>query len=118
MNESLKLKQLEIGRTVGRHLPTDNVFRIRIPRLMVKINHEKERIRFNTHIFVNDTKCKVHPVSNLTTQNYITVPKSVNCNLSHIATEIINDVAYIPENTPVTIACFYDNNKMIIIDSY
>lgn len=117
MNDYMKLKQIEVVRTVGIHKPDDKYLRIRIPRLMVKIAHEKERIYFDTNIFVNDTDCKIYPANNITTQNFITVPKSSTCDLSHVAVKV-DDEYIIPENTPLICMCLYDHNKLIITDPY
>lgn len=114
----MKLKQIEVVRTVGVHKPDDKYLRIRVPRLMVKINHEKERIHFDTNVFVNDIDCKVYPAHTIVTQNYITVPRASTCDLYPVSIRDENDEHIIPNNTPLICLCLYDHNKLIITDPY
>lgn len=117
MIDTMKLNQLEIVRTVGTHRPTDTHFNIRIPRVMVKINHDTQRITYNTNIFVNAPDCMVYPKNSIITQNFITVRRVNSCDLSHVAVRI-GDEYIIPENTPLICASFYNYNTLYIIDSY
>lgn len=117
MDDTMKLKSLEVVRTVGNHEPDATSLKIRIPRLMAKINQPITIENFDTNIFVNDDKCRVYPKNTITTQNYITVQRSVNCDLSHTV-KIIDDKSVIPENTQLVCSCIYDTNKITVIDSY
>ena len=116
MQNFMKLNNLEIARTVGDHRLDEKYLRIRIPRLMAKINNASIE-HFDNNIFVNDDNCRVYPQNNLTIQNYITVPKSTNCDLSHVAV-MINGIPIIPNNTSVVCSCIYDTSKITVIDSY
>lgn len=111
------MSQLEFARTVGVHKLTDTKLRIRIPRFMVNITRDFERISFNRNIFINAPDCKISANNRLEAQNYITVPKTANCDLSHIAVRDDNGVLIIPDNSSVICACFY-NDLIFVIDSY
>lgn len=114
----MELKQLEFARTVGTHKPDDKFFRIRIPRLMVNITKDKQRAYIDNTIFLNASECMVHPAHTISTQNYITIPRTPNCNLNHLVREV-NDELIIPDNTPVVCACFYGTKCLsYIIDAY
>lgn len=117
MSDSMKLNPLEFAKTVGVHDVDSKLFRIRIPKWMVNIDKEKQRIGFNNNIFVNDSSCKVTPSASVTTQNYITVPRTPNCDLTHVSTidEFGNRI--IPDNTSVICSCFYGKFPFIT-DSY
>lgn len=117
-NKVSKLNQLEFARTVGIHDPNDTMLRIRIPRLMVNISRETERIIFDRNIFVNAPDCKILSTNMIETQNFITVPKTANCDLSHIVVwdeELGKHI--IPDNSSIICACFY-NDLIYVIDSY
>ena len=117
-NKVSKLNQLEFARTVGIHGLNDTMIKIKIPRLMVNIPRETERIIFDRNIFVNAPDCKILSSNTIETQNFITVPKTANCDLTHIAVWDEELGKYIiPDNSSIICACFY-NDLIYVIDSY
>lgn len=116
-NNPTQLNQLEFARTVGIHSPTDEVFRIRIPKIMPLINAEKGRTRLKRNIFVNASDCMVEPTNMINTQNYILAKRTANCDLSHVSQVDEAGNIFIPENTPIMCACFY-SNIIYVIDAY
>lgn len=111
----LQLNDIEYCFLVGDHSVDSKEFRVRNPKLTPLIDTSKvdsKNIVFNSSIFINSSKARPSINKKIHTQNYITVKKSNNCTLDHLA---INGI--IPHNTRVRCICNNNNiNDMIIID--
>lgn len=112
MKDPLLLNPVEFVKTVGEHHIDDTEFRIRIPRWMIDTDSYPKRINYNNNIFVNASDCKVYPSSSVTTQNYITVPKTPNCDLSSVSVKV-GDEYIVPDNTSVVCTCFYGRHAYL-----
>ena len=117
MPDNMKLNPLEFAKTVGVHDVNASRFKIRIPKWMVNIHKEKQKVSFNNNIFINDNSCKVAPSQYVSVQNYITVQRTPNCDLSHVAIRDETGNIIIPDNTTIICACFYDK-YIYLTDAY
>lgn len=110
----IEFNQLEYVRTVGPQPYDSHTFRIRFPKTMVYIDQSGEVTEhFDRGIFINAPSCKVTTGNTVTSINYVTVPKSTNCDLRPVSVDGV-----VPDNTLLLCACMNGNpNDMIIIDS-
>ena len=112
---SLKLNDIEYCFLVGDQPSSNTEFRVRNPKLTPFIQGNMTGILnhvFNSSIFNNASQCKPTVDRKISTQNFITIKKSNNCSLEHLAVN-----GYIPHNTRVRCICNNNNiNDMIIID--
>lgn len=68
---------------------------------------------YNNQIFANDNACKPKMGNKLSVQNYITIPRSTNCSLEHLA----DKQGMIAADTRLIVRCHNNNMKeMVIVD--
>lgn len=88
-------------------------FKVRLPKLVPNGSNTNtiSTSNFNKKIFVNTTS---PTVSNISTQNFLTVPRSTNCSLFHLANPL---TGIIPKGTRFRCNCYNNNiNDLTIID--
>ncbi len=89
-------------------------FKVRVPKLMPKVPKNGSKVLFNKNIFINDAACKPNVFNSITTQGYITIPRSPNCSLQHKA----DKYGWIYPNLQLTCNCMNNNIRDLnIIDS-
>lgn len=114
--EDLKLDTYEYCFLVGKQHHLNSTFRVLVPKVMPYILGTAEKLspnKFNKNIFINDDATKPTIQDQVFTQNYITLKRSTNCNLSHLADHMGN----IPANTKLRCLCLNSNPKdLLIID--
>lgn len=90
-------------------------FHVRHPKIAPFLSGDPKSttVGYNSEIFANDTKVKPQPAKTFSMQNYITIPRSTNCSLSHL--EDIN--GYIAAGTRLVVRCHNSNmREMTIVD--
>lgn len=105
--EAYKVNEYEYGFLIDDSNVNDTTFKINVPTLMPIIPRTTSRVigeYVSTNIFINDDKCKPSISPTVQTQNYLTVEKFYNTDLSHKA---INGI--IPSGTRF-ICAFINNN--------
>lgn len=109
----LQLDQMEYCFTIGDQLYYNNVFAVHFPKLMPLVQ-KGSTIVFNRNILVNDTKCKPTLANSIKTQNFISIPRSENCNLKYLA----NGGYMVPNGTRLTCSCNGNNlQDMCIVNN-
>lgn len=82
----LDLKSYEYVFTYGEHDVNAESFKIIIPKMMPFINNNTiGKAGFNSHVFVNNKDDRPVISRTVEIQNYITIKKSKNCSLEHVA---------------------------------
>lgn len=89
-------------------------FKLRVPKFMPNVPQKGSRKNFNKNIFINDAACKPNVSSSISTQGFVTVPRSPNCSLQHKA----DKYGWVYPGLQLTCNCMNNNIRDLnIIDS-
>jgi hypothetical protein len=110
------LNNIEYMYTVGKQHFSNISFNLTSPKLLPLVSNKEtleKKVTISKSLFVNASDSRPRVESTFYTKNYITVPRSVNCNLSSIA----DDDGFIPSGTRVVCTCINnDINQLTISD--
>lgn len=116
--EDMAIMENEFCFTVEKQYWGNGSFTVTIPKLMPLMGGSIKTVtsNFNNNIFINDAACKPVTSNSMSTQGFITVPRSPNCSLEHKKSGIDE---LIPSGTRLVCSCMNKNYKnMTITDSY